>query len=142
MVRRKLSAYRRAIGLARGLPVTVSDSQFSRARSLQLAFIHSPSPAAVTECPEIANLTAVANIYTRFNSSSHTLDSKELAARNSSLLKITVNGRRVGNRATFSCTSGYGLVGSNELICMDNGQWSSGLPSCEGMHFLFLARRR
>lgn len=48
------------------------------------------------------------------------------------LIRIKVHGRKVGNKATFSCPPGYTVVGTEELICLETGQWSSGMPSCQG----------
>ena len=49
------------------------------------------------------------------------------------LVRIKVHGRRVGSKATFSCPPGYAVIGTEELVCLESGQWSSGMPSCQGM---------
>lgn len=43
---------------------------------------------------------------------------------------ISINGRTVGSRATFSCPRGFALNGLDELTCMSDGHWSSSLPKC------------
>lgn len=43
---------------------------------------------------------------------------------------ISMNGRTVGSRATFSCPRGFALLGVDELTCMSDGRWSSHLPQC------------
>ena len=54
------------------------------------------------------------------------------------LVRIKVHGRKVGNKATFSCPPGYTVVGTEELICLETGQWSSGMPSCQGIEYNML----
>ncbi|XP_078495955.1 IgGFc-binding protein-like [Ciona intestinalis] len=36
----------------------------------------------------------------------------------------------VGSMATFTCDSGYSLVGRSPIRCMSNGQWSGSAPTC------------
>jgi hypothetical protein len=54
-----------------------------------------------------------------------------------SMLKITMNGRRVGDITTFSCPIGFGLKGRHEIICLESGQWSATVPICQGLNYLF-----
>ena len=38
--------------------------------------------------------------------------------------------------ATYSCDTGYNLVGDSTRICHDTGVWSGSPPTCQGMLFL------
>ena len=38
--------------------------------------------------------------------------------------------------ATYSCDTGYNLVGDSTRICHDTGVWSGSEPTCQGMLFL------
>lgn len=56
-----------------------------------------------------------------------------------SIMKIKMNGRRVGDITSFSCPIGYGLRGETEIFCLQSGQWSALIPYCEGiLIFAFL----
>ena len=48
----------------------------------------------------------------------------------------TVTGKRnhqfyCGAEMVFQCEQGYRIVGSNRLLCMENGNWSNHMPICE-----------
>ena len=43
---------------------------------------------------------------------------------------VTVNGRRTGDTAIYSCNAGYVLVGDMIRTCMSNSQWSGAAPTC------------
>ena len=53
--------------------------------------------------------------------------------RDYSLVRIKVDGRKVGSMASFACPPGYEVVGTNQLICLENGSWSAGFPACQGL---------
>ena len=38
-----------------------------------------------------------------------------------------------GSEATFECNPGYELFGEVMATCMENGEWSTTAPHCEGM---------
>ena len=42
---------------------------------------------------------------------------------------ITLTGTLIGSTATYTCDSGYERVGSDILVCRDDGTWS-GSPLC------------
>ena len=44
----------------------------------------------------------------------------------------TVTSTIVRSVARHSCDDGFILVGSPERTCLDSGNWSAPLPSCEG----------
>ena len=50
---------------------------------------------------------------------------------------IPDNGATTGTNTTFdsvitySCDDGFVLVGADEQICLESGNWSAPLPSCE-----------
>ena len=35
--------------------------------------------------------------------------------------------------ATYSCNTGYGLVGDSNRTCQATGNWSGSVPTCQGM---------
>ena len=44
--------------------------------------------------------------------------------------QVTVTGYDIGDRATYSCRSGYELIGITNRVCQNNGQWSGQEPQC------------
>ena len=44
-------------------------------------------------------------------------------------------GTTLGQRATYSCNTGYNLVGGSIRTCQDTG-WSGSAPTCQGMLFM------
>ena len=38
-----------------------------------------------------------------------------------------------GQTATYSCNTGYNLVGGSSRSCQATGVWSGGAPTCQGM---------
>ena len=42
-------------------------------------------------------------------------------------------GTTYGKRATYSCNTGYNLVGSSTRTCQATGVWSGNAPRCQGM---------
>ena len=44
---------------------------------------------------------------------------------------VVMSGTLVGNTATYSCNSGFALVGAQTVTCQANGMWSDPLPTCE-----------
>ena len=45
-------------------------------------------------------------------------------------------GTTFGQTATYSCNTGYNLVGDNTHTCQATGEWSGSVPTCEGMLLL------
>ena len=39
----------------------------------------------------------------------------------------------LGQTATYSCNTGYNLVGDSTRTCQDTGEWSGSAPTCQGM---------
>ena len=48
-------------------------------------------------------------------------------------------GTTVGQTATYSCNTGYNLVGDSTRTCQAEGDWSGNAPICEGMllHYVY-----
>ena len=42
-------------------------------------------------------------------------------------------GTTFGQTATYSCNTGYNLVGDSTHTCQATGQWSGSAPTCDGM---------
>ena len=45
-------------------------------------------------------------------------------------------GTTYGQTATYSCNTGYTLVGSSTRTCQATGLWSGSTPTCQGMLLL------
>ena len=43
------------------------------------------------------------------------------------------NGTTFGQTATYSCNTGYNLVGNSTRMCQATGVWSGSAPTCERM---------
>ena len=43
-----------------------------------------------------------------------------------------IAGTTFGQRATYSCNTGYKLVGSGTRTCQGAGSWSGSAPTCQG----------
>ena len=39
----------------------------------------------------------------------------------------------VGTTATYSCNTGYNLVGDSTRTCQATGKWSGSAPTCQGI---------
>ena len=48
--------------------------------------------------------------------------------------QVSYTGRTtLGQTATYSCNTGYNLVGDNIRTCQATGNWSDSAPTCQGM---------
>ena len=45
------------------------------------------------------------------------------------------SGTTFGQTATYSCNTGYNLVGDSTRICQATGQWSGSAPTCQRMFY-------
>ena len=43
------------------------------------------------------------------------------------------SGTTFGQTVTYSCNTGYNLVGDSTRTCEGTGEWSGSAPTCEGM---------
>ena len=50
-------------------------------------------------------------------------------------------GTSLGEAATYSCNTGYNLVGDNTRTCQADGMWSGSAPTCERMLYIKLFPR-
>ena len=50
--------------------------------------------------------------------------------------RVSYTGTTYGHRATYSCNTGYRLVGSSPRICQATGRWSGSAPICQGVLLL------
>ena len=50
------------------------------------------------------------------------------------------SGTTLGQTATYSCNTGYSLVGDSTRTCQATGNWSRSAPTCQGMllHSVYL----
>jgi CUB/sushi domain-containing protein len=44
---------------------------------------------------------------------------------------LQVSSTTVGSVAVYQCNDGFTLQGEDQAICQDNGQWSTGAPTCQ-----------
>lgn len=45
---------------------------------------------------------------------------------------VVMSGTTIGSKATYSCESGFNLVGDEFRNCQDDGEWSGTEPTCSG----------
>ena len=45
--------------------------------------------------------------------------------------RVNQRGNNPGDRASYTCNSGYELQGDSTRTCQNNGQWSGDAPTCE-----------
>ena len=53
--------------------------------------------------------------------------------------RVSLSGTTYNSVATYSCDSGYGLIGNNTRTCLGTGNWSGRKPTCMsklGSHLL------
>ena len=43
------------------------------------------------------------------------------------------SGTTFGQTATYTCNTGYNLVGDSTRTCQATGEWSGSAPTCQGM---------
>lgn len=46
--------------------------------------------------------------------------------------RVSLSGTSMGSEASYSCDSGFTLVGSRVRVCQAEGEWSSEEPFCQG----------
>ena len=46
------------------------------------------------------------------------------------------SGTTLGQTATYSCITGYNLVGDSTRTCQAEGNWSGNAPTCAGMYIV------
>ena len=61
-----------------------------------------------------------------------TVDCGSLSAPANGQVDLT-SGTTFGQTATYSCNTGYNLVGDSTRTCQATGVWSGSAPTCEGM---------
>ena len=44
---------------------------------------------------------------------------------------VVLSGRKPGSKATYTCDSGFNLVGAATRKCLLNGKWSGRAPVCK-----------
>ena len=45
--------------------------------------------------------------------------------------RVNQQGNKPGDRASYTCNSGYELQDDSTRTCQNNGQWSGDAPTCE-----------
>ena len=48
--------------------------------------------------------------------------------------QVTWTGLTSGSNATYTCDSGYNLIGDQIRTCLSTGMWSGQEPTCESMN--------
>ena len=43
-------------------------------------------------------------------------------------------GTSLGETATYSCNTGYNLVGNSTRTCQATGEWNGSAPTCQGVY--------
>ena len=57
---------------------------------------------------------------------------RSLASPNFGTVATSTGDNSIGAIATYSCDTGYELVGSETRECLVSGQWTSSMPYCRG----------
>ena len=52
--------------------------------------------------------------------------------------QVTTTGTTFGQNATYSCNTGYNLVGSSTRTCQATESWSGSVPTCQSMLYIRL----
>ena len=52
--------------------------------------------------------------------------------------QVSITGTTFGETATYSCNTGYNLVGDNTRTCQADGMWSGSEPTCQSMMLLYI----
>ena len=47
--------------------------------------------------------------------------------------QVSLTTTTFGSTATYECDTGFNLIGDMERTCQENGQWTGGAPTCEGI---------
>ena len=47
--------------------------------------------------------------------------------------QVNTSGTTFGQTATYSCNTGYNLVGDSTRMCQANGDWSGSAPTCQSI---------
>ena len=50
--------------------------------------------------------------------------------------QVSMTGQSIGSTATYTCDSGYELIGDDTMTC-ENGVWSGQEPMCIGTYTLY-----
>ena len=48
--------------------------------------------------------------------------------------QVNTSGTTFGQTATYSCNTGYNLVGDSSHTCQATGVWSGSAPTCQSMY--------
>ena len=48
---------------------------------------------------------------------------------------VSFTTRTIDSVATYTCDSGYGLMGVNTRICLETGLWSGEEPTCRSKYY-------
>ena len=54
--------------------------------------------------------------------------------------QVSVSSNDFGSDASYSCDTGYNLVGTSAVTCQADQQWSGSPPTCESMLIGFIIR--
>ena len=52
--------------------------------------------------------------------------------------QVTLTAGTFGQTATYSCNTGYSLVGDSTRTCQAGGSWSGSAPTCQGIYAITL----
>ncbi|XP_017849130.1 uncharacterized protein LOC108604254 isoform X1 [Drosophila busckii] len=113
------------IPIRRGLIVSTNDTKLSTRVLLSCSNGNSLIGASELFCLPSGNWSALLPVC-----ESVECGDIPLMPNNVSSPRVSVLSREVGGRAAFSCSSGYGLRGQSEVICLPTGEWSTPFPTC------------
>ncbi|TDG44207.1 hypothetical protein AWZ03_009381 [Drosophila navojoa] len=113
------------IPIRRGLIVSTNDTKLSTRVLLSCSNGNSLIGASELFCLPSGNWSALLPVC-----ESVECGDIPLMPNNVSSPRVSVLSREVGGRAAFSCSTGYGLRGPTEAICLPTGEWATPFPTC------------
>ncbi|XP_055918542.1 sushi, von Willebrand factor type A, EGF and pentraxin domain-containing protein 1-like, partial [Eupeodes corollae] len=114
-----------AIPVRRGLIININDTKMGSRVNLSCANGNSLIGASEIICLPSGNWSAPLPVCESIE-----CGDINMHIENKSTPRVAVLSREVGGRASFSCSSGYGLRGPIESICLPTGEWALPFPTC------------
>lgn len=113
------------IPVRRGLIISINDTKMGSKVNLSCANGNSLIGASEIVCLPSGNWSAPLPVCESIE-----CGDINMHIENKSTPRVAVLSREVGGRASFSCSSGYGIRGPIESICLPSGEWALPFPTC------------
>lgn len=113
------------IPVRRGLVISINDTKMGTRVNLSCANGNSLIGASELICLPSGNWSAPLPVCESIECGDINMN-----IENKGTPRVAVLSREVGGRASFSCSTGYGLRGPIESICLPTGEWALPFPIC------------